>query len=55
MVNTLELWLGRIGGGAGLATLTVAIWNMVRSLGGLLPARAGLAAAREKDIDRRRA
>ena len=28
----LELWLGRCGGLAGLATLAVAIWNMLRSV-----------------------
>lgn len=30
-MNTLELWLGRIGGVAGLATLAAAIWHMLRS------------------------
>ena len=31
-MNSLELWLGRIGGLAGLVTLAVAIWNMLRSV-----------------------
>ncbi len=31
-MNGLELWLGRIGGLAGLATLAVAIWHMLRSV-----------------------
>ncbi len=30
---TFDLWLGRIGGLAGLATLALAIWHMLRSVG----------------------
>ncbi|PKO21274.1 MAG: hypothetical protein CVU38_15600 [Chloroflexi bacterium HGW-Chloroflexi-1] len=32
-MDTLELWLGRIGGLAGLATLALAVWHMLRSVG----------------------
>jgi protein-S-isoprenylcysteine O-methyltransferase Ste14 len=32
-LNTPELWLGRIGGVAGLATLAFAIWHMLHSVG----------------------
>jgi len=31
-VNDLELWLRRLGGVAGLATLAIAIWHMLRSV-----------------------
>jgi protein-S-isoprenylcysteine O-methyltransferase Ste14 len=33
LLNTPELWLGRVGGLAGLATLAVAIWYMLHSVG----------------------
>jgi protein-S-isoprenylcysteine O-methyltransferase Ste14 len=32
-MDTIEQWLGRIGGLAGLATLALAIWHMLRSVG----------------------
>jgi protein-S-isoprenylcysteine O-methyltransferase Ste14 len=32
-LDTFELWLGRSGGLAGLATLALAIWHMLRSVG----------------------
>jgi len=31
-LNGLELWLGRIGGMAGLVTLAIAVWHMLRSV-----------------------
>ena len=31
-MNSFEPWLGRIGGLAGLVTLAVAVWHMLRSV-----------------------